>query len=277
MKVPGHQPRRAAPQPSLKSLEAKALNTLDKAKAKVDQAITSLEALVPDAKPQLEKIRGQVDGKFSLERAGLALKLDAALESGTAAAIPAPVDTQVKSARKGKTSIGRTAPKKTHHGHKTHGQTAPHKTHGKTHAHKTHVSAPTGGSVAGGKRVTAYVNGHAQSITVVPVGNGQFMRADAAAAFKRMEAGARAAGINLSATSGFRSMAQQEELYRKFLNGTGNLAARPGFSNHQNGIAMDIGGIGGRGTQADHWLRANAARYGFRNLPSEFWHYDFVR
>ncbi len=128
----------------------------------------------------------------------------------------------------------------------------------------------------GGKQVTAYVNGQPRTITVVPVGNGQYLRADAARAFKAMQEAARRAGINLGATSGFRTMAQQQELYRRYLNGTGNLAARPGYSNHQNGIAMDVSGIGGRGTAADRWLRANAARFGFRNLPSEFWHYDFV-
>ena len=94
---------------------------------------------------------------------------------------------------------------------------------------------------------------------MVPVGNGQYLRADAARAFASMTAAARRAGINLGATSGFRTMAQQQELYRRYLNGTGNLAARPGYSNHQNGIAMDVSGIGGRGTAADRWLRANAA------------------
>ena len=139
------------------------------------------------------------------------------------------------------------------------------------------VQGPTDSFEAGpGKRVTAYVNGQARSITVVPVGGGEYMRADAARAFVAMQAAARRAGISIGATSGFRTMAEQQDLYRRYLNGTGNLAARPGYSNHQNGIAMDISGVGGRGTAADRWLRANAARFGFRNLPSEFWHYDFV-
>ena len=129
---------------------------------------------------------------------------------------------------------------------------------------------------ANGKHVTAYVNGQARTISVVPVGNGQYMRADAAKAFKSMEAAARRAGINLGANSGFRSMAEQRSLYQQYLNGTGNLAARPGYSNHQGGIAMDISGISGRGSRADNWLSNNASRFGFRNLPSEFWHYDFV-
>jgi len=126
------------------------------------------------------------------------------------------------------------------------------------------------------KTVTAYVNGRPQQINVVSVGGGEYLRADAAAAFKAMQASAARDGVNLSATSGFRSMGEQQALYQKYLNGTGNLAARPGYSNHQDGIAMDIGGINGRGTAADSWLRAHAAQFGFRNLPAEFWHYDFV-
>jgi len=128
----------------------------------------------------------------------------------------------------------------------------------------------------GGKQVTAYVQGRPSTITVYPVGNGQYMRADAARNFKAMQAAAARAGINLSATSGFRTMAQQQELYRKYLNGTGNLAAKPGYSNHQSGISMDIGGVGGYNTRAYNWLRNNAANYGFKNdVRGEYWHWTF--
>ena len=136
---------------------------------------------------------------------------------------------------------------------------------------------PFGASSLGdGKGVMAYANGRAQSVNVVSVGNGQFLRADAATAFKNMQAAAASAGISLSATSGFRTMEQQQELYRKYQAGTGALAAAPGYSNHQNGIAMDIGGVSGRGSAADQWLAANSGRFGFKNLPAEAWHYDFV-
>ncbi|MDQ3262805.1 MAG: D-alanyl-D-alanine carboxypeptidase family protein [Myxococcota bacterium] len=126
------------------------------------------------------------------------------------------------------------------------------------------------------KTVTAYVNGSPQQIAVVSVGNGAYLRDDAAKAWQAMQTAASRDGINLSATSGFRSMAEQQSLYAQYQNGTGNLAAQPGYSNHQNGIAMDIGGVGGRGTAEDRWLLSNAQRFGFQNLPSEFWHYDYV-
>jgi peptidoglycan hydrolase-like protein with peptidoglycan-binding domain len=132
------------------------------------------------------------------------------------------------------------------------------------------------GTPAGGKQVTAYTQGRPSTITVVPVGNGQYMRADAARNFKAMQAAASQAGINLTATSGFRTMEQQRVLYQKYLNGTGNLAAKPGYSNHQSGISMDIGGVGGYNTKAFNWLKNNAAKYGFVNdVRGEYWHWTF--
>jgi peptidoglycan hydrolase-like protein with peptidoglycan-binding domain len=133
-------------------------------------------------------------------------------------------------------------------------------------------------ATGGGKQVTAYVQGRPSTINVVPVGNGQYLRGDAAQNFKAMQAAASKAGINLTANSGFRSMEQQRALYQKYLNGTGNLAAKPGFSNHQNGISMDIGGVNGYGTKAFNWLKNNAGKYGFVNdVPGEFWHWTYKR
>ncbi|MCP3937662.1 MAG: hypothetical protein GY708_20095 [Actinomycetia bacterium] len=54
--------------------------------------------------------------------------------------------------------------------------------------------------------------------------------------------------------------------------------ARPGYSNHERGLAVDFtaGGraITSRSTAAFKWLAANAAKYGFYNLPSEPWHWS---
>ncbi|MBI3182107.1 MAG: D-alanyl-D-alanine carboxypeptidase family protein [Myxococcales bacterium] len=132
------------------------------------------------------------------------------------------------------------------------------------------------GSVGPGKRVQAYVNGRPTTITVASVGNGEYMRTDAAKAFLAMQQAARRAGISLPALSGFRTMAEQQTLYQKYLNGTGNLAARPGYSNHQNGISMDIGNVGGYGTATYRWLQQNASRFGFANdVRGEYWHWTF--
>jgi len=54
--------------------------------------------------------------------------------------------------------------------------------------------------------------------------------------------------------------------------------ARPGFSNHERGLAVDFTANGraitSRGTSAFQWLSANAGRFGFFNLPSEPWHWS---
>lgn len=126
------------------------------------------------------------------------------------------------------------------------------------------------------RKVTAYVNGQPRSIKVTSVGNGQWLQTDAAKSLKKMYAAAARAGVRLGSTSGFRTMAEQRVLWDRYGRDPVRVA-RPGYSNHQNGIAMDISGIGARGTPADRWLLANSGRFGFRNYPAEFWHYDYVR
>ncbi|MEO6039099.1 MAG: M15 family metallopeptidase, partial [Saprospiraceae bacterium] len=56
---------------------------------------------------------------------------------------------------------------------------------------------------------------------------------------KMMEA-ARKDGLGLELTSGFRTWGKQHTLFELHLKNKGNLAAKPGHSNHQNGIAFDL-------------------------------------
>jgi LAS superfamily LD-carboxypeptidase LdcB len=124
-------------------------------------------------------------------------------------------------------------------------------------------------------RVDGYVKGEKATIHVLPVAPGKYMRADAAIAFLRMVAAALLAGVVLTVNSAFRLMAEQEELYLRHREGTGNLAAKPGFSNHQGGIAVDIE-TGGTNTPVYLWLARNAHRFGFvRTVPSEPWHWEY--
>lgn len=55
--------------------------------------------------------------------------------------------------------------------------------------------------------------------------------------------------------------------------------ARPGRSNHEKGVAVDFTGPDGdlvrtHDSPTYQWLAANAARFGFFNLPSEPWHWS---
>ncbi len=127
------------------------------------------------------------------------------------------------------------------------------------------------------RSVTGYVGGAPQSIRILPVGGGEWLRTDAAIAFKRMQQAAAREGVTLSPGSGFRTMDEQRRLYALYLSGQGNLAARPGTSNHQGGVAMDLNGVGGYGTRAYGWLSANAGRFGFVNdVGGEYWHWTYT-
>ncbi len=50
--------------------------------------------------------------------------------------------------------------------------------------------------------------------------------------------------------------------------------AKPGKSNHEKGLAIDLHNAGSRGTEAYQWMAANAGRFGIKNLPSESWHWS---
>jgi hypothetical protein len=126
------------------------------------------------------------------------------------------------------------------------------------------------------RRATGYRNGRPQQITLVNVGNGQWLNERAGRQFLKMKEAAQRDGVNLNAISGFRSMEEQQALYRAYRAGRGNLAAAPGYSNHQSGIAMDIQTNGSRSHPAYRWLRENAGGFGFRNtVASEPWHWEY--
>ncbi len=137
-------------------------------------------------------------------------------------------------------------------------------------------AAPSGNPPPAGTPVTGYVNGRPVSIRVSSIGDGQTLRTDAAARYNAMKAAAARAGIHLKANSGFRTMAQQRYLYNLYISGRGNLAARPGYSNHQNGISADINVPGGYGGATYRWLKNNARSFGFVNdVGGEPWHWTF--
>lgn len=122
--------------------------------------------------------------------------------------------------------------------------------------------------------VLAYSSGSPIRIRVVRV-DGNPVEVRTARAFNAMKAAAARAGINLNVVSGFRTMAEQRYLYGLYQSGQGALAAAPGYSNHQNGKALDLN-TGGWGTRTYNWLSANAGRFGFsRTVPSEHWHWEF--
>src|SRR5215216_3450374 len=96
---------------------------------------------------------------------------------------------------------------------------------------------------------------------------GKPMRPDTAAAFDRMAAAARAAGVVLSISSAFRSDAEQAKLFAAHPDP--KWVARPGQSLHRNGTELDLGP-----PSAYAWLARNAARFGFvKRYAWEPWHF----
>ena len=119
-------------------------------------------------------------------------------------------------------------------------------------------------------KAPAYDHGSPFTIEVINIG-GKPASKPTGDAFLKMQKAATAAGVKLSITSGFRTMAEQQHLYSCYQHGNcnnGNLAAKPGYSNHQSGRALDL--------PVSSWLANNAAKFGFkRTVPSEAWHYEF--
>jgi hypothetical protein len=99
--------------------------------------------------------------------------------------------------------------------------------------------------------------------------DGEGMRPDVAAAYDQMAAAARGDGIVLLVVSGFRSDAEQAELFAAHPDPT--WVAPPGHSLHRCATELDIGP-----DAAYSWLAANAGSFGFVQRYSwEPWHYGF--
>lgn len=98
-----------------------------------------------------------------------------------------------------------------------------------------------------------------------------------------------AAGLDYSGSSGWRDPATQiflrrqncgptdYDIYQRPSGECSPPTARPGTSNHERGLAIDFhcnGDTMRTGDACFNWMSANAANYGFYNLPSESWHWS---
>lgn len=142
------------------------------------------------------------------------------------------------------------------------------------------VDGPADPALGATKKATAYENGVPRTIQVVEL-EGKLVEVKQAKRFLEMKKAAAKDGVDLNIVSGFRTMAEQRRLYDGYVNGRPgfNLAARPGFSEHQAGTALDLNT---QGTSDSHgtgkvynWLAKNGARFGFERIPAEHWHWEF--
>lgn len=126
-----------------------------------------------------------------------------------------------------------------------------------------------------------YYKGIAETITLSRITNGIYLYAAAAEAYNRMMANC-PGGANPA--SGYRTMEQQRELYALYKSGKGNLAAEPGYSNHQMGKSVDENDINPSkplqyNREKDEWLTDNCATYGWKRDGLNFgepWHMTYV-
>ncbi|WP_052050857.1 D-alanyl-D-alanine carboxypeptidase family protein [Leptolyngbya sp. KIOST-1] len=127
------------------------------------------------------------------------------------------------------------------------------------------------------------------------------LRTAAAAQYEAMTQAAARQGIRLVPLSGFRSQAEQEQIFFNLKAQRGQdaqtraeVSAPPGYSEHHTGYAIDIGDGNQLGTHLDttfvdtrayQWLETNAVRYGyeisfppdnFQGVAFEPWHWRFV-
>ena len=128
---------------------------------------------------------------------------------------------------------------------------------------------------------------------------GHQLRAEAAKAADTMIDAAVTDGVTLLVSSAYRSYAVQQQTYQYWVSVNGQqvadqLSARPGYSEHQTGLAIDFASPEGcrlegcyRDTLAGQWLAKNAPRYGYiLRFPNgrqsvtgyhfEPWHYRYV-
>ena len=128
---------------------------------------------------------------------------------------------------------------------------------------------------------------------------GHQLRAEAAKAADTIIDAAATDGVTLLVSSAYRSYAVQQQTYQYWVSVNGQqvadqLSARPGYSEHQTGLAIDFASPEGcrleecyRDTLAGQWLAKNAPRYGYiLRFPDgrqsvtgyrfEPWHYRYV-
>jgi LAS superfamily LD-carboxypeptidase LdcB len=136
---------------------------------------------------------------------------------------------------------------------------------------------------------------------LVHVTGGYYLRAEADAAYKEMIRDATQNGFSFQLKSAFRSFETQQTIYNTYAAQSGRAqadtySARPGHSEHQTGLAIDITQPTGNSSLSSAnfdktpefaWLSRNAHKYGFiLRYPSdktsvtgymyEPWHYRYV-
>ncbi len=137
--------------------------------------------------------------------------------------------------------------------------------------------------------------------TLITTANGEKIAEKIYPSLKKMFEDAEKEGFSPELTSGYRSEKEQEALYknkvkeyrelghskREAVNLTNKFAAKPGYSEHETGLAADINSKDGDSRELYTWLEDNSYKYGFilrypqekediTGIEYEPWHYRYV-
>ena len=150
------------------------------------------------------------------------------------------------------------------------------------------------------KNCVTYIDGYliANKTYSLPSSYGSGLTSEFMNAFNKMRSDYKKAGIkdypDLKIVSGFRSYSTQKSVYNRWVSKDGKAkadtySARPGYSEHQSGLAADLNHVGSNfdNTESAKWLEQNCWKYGFiLRYPKgkdketgyiyESWHFRYV-
>lgn len=142
-----------------------------------------------------------------------------------------------------------------------------------------------------------YIPKNLESISLRFANKDKYLRKDAKEAFENLSSEASALGYRIVAVSAYRDYNYQNELFNYYVEEKGldyalDCSAKPGHSEHQTGLAVDVEGENKdydnfEDTKEFNWMKENAHRFGFilrypkgkehiTGFKYEPWHYRYV-
>lgn len=128
---------------------------------------------------------------------------------------------------------------------------------------------------------TGWRHGKVVMLDLVDVGDGKMLHKPAAESFIAMRLAAKADGVDIILNEAHRSMPQQVRFWDAYQTALAEgkkhaVVARPGWSNHQTGTAIDAKTEGLHEPSYD-WMLRRAHEFGWhRTVESERWHWEFL-
>lgn len=143
----------------------------------------------------------------------------------------------------------------------------------------------------------SYVPQNLEKIDLKYASGSRMLVREARISFEQLAEDAKKEGYTIRAMSAYRSYQYQKDLYQRYVNQDGvetadTYSARPGFSEHQTGLVVDVDNKETTYTKFDTtkefiWMQENAANYGFilrypkgkesiTGYTYESWHYRYV-